>query len=249
MTFRIIFRTAGILGALALCIPLANASGTVTYNTVASFDSAVSSGFQPLNVANFDSIVSGTLIPNGTSVGGGVTLSYAPYAGGAFEMDVISGLATTSPPNYLGSTVAGGPAGGAFDAFTSGDQITMTFSTPQQAVGLFLITSSPNNQPSDFTLSTSQGSGNIGGVDPAFAGLVAGGTDVYFLGLVDNTPGQTFTTATLSSDATNNFPFNVDDIVTTTAATSNSVPDESSTLGLLLSAGAGLMSLRGRRRP
>jgi hypothetical protein len=251
MILRTILRASGIICLQALCIPLCRANGLAVYTTQASFDSAVSSGFMPLSVANFDGMASGTLVPNGTFVGAGVTLSYAPDGGGPFEMDVISGLPTTSLPNYLGSTTTGGPTS-EFDAFGNGDQMTMTFANPEQAVGLFIITAGPNF-PGDFTLSVSQGTGTISGiVDPSFASLLPD-SSVFFLGLVDTTAGDTFTTATLSSLQDANvgpgaFVFNIDDIVSASAASTGTVPEQISTPGLLLIAGTALLTFHKLRR-
>ena len=258
MKSRTILSALGLAGLQALCVPLCRAGGLDTYNTRSSFDSAVSSGFQPLNVANFDSIPSGTLLPNGSAVGGGVTLSYTPLGGGPpNELDVISGLSvglsTTSGLNYLGATTTGGPTSPS-DVLYSGDQLTISFVQPEQAMGLYILTGG-QNQPGDFTLNVGGvGSVSTNGVtDPAFD-LVPGlnpnnGTWVYFLGLVDTNPGQTFTSVTLETAPANNYSLNIDDIVSTAASpVNNSVPDEASTLGLLFSVCAGLLSVRRWRR-
>jgi hypothetical protein len=246
MTFRILQCASGLAGLLALCVPLCLSAGPTGYTDVTSFDSAVSSGFQALTAANFEDIPSGTLIPNGTNVGGGVTLSYTPLFSN-FEMDVVSGLDTTSAPNYLGSTTTGGPTS-EFDAFITGDQVTLTFAHPEQAVGLFVIDDSSNSDEAGaYTLAAAGGTvSNTTSTDTTF-GTLADGGNVFFLGLVETDPTMAFTGATFSSDASFGVPFNLDDLVTTSAtAATGKVPDESPTLCLVLGAGAALLALRRR---
>jgi hypothetical protein len=217
------------------------------YNTAASFDSAVSSGFLPIDDTNFDSLAPGA-IPDGTTVGD-VTFNYTPVFGSAFGLEVTSAFPSTSGLNSLGAT-------GGNDAFVNGDEISMTFAHPEQAVGLFIITAG-SNDPGDFTLEVAQGSGTISGVvDPAFASdtdLSPPTSWVYFLGLVETDPSQSFTSATLFSDDTavppGGYVFNLDDIVTTGISPSTGlVPDETSTISLLAGAAAVLLCLR-RPRP
>jgi hypothetical protein len=246
MTYKLIIRAVGLAGLQALCLPLSRANGLEIFTTSASFDSAVASGFLPIVDTDFDGLATGP-IANGTAVGGGVTLDYTSVSGPSVGMEVTSAFPTTSGSNSLGATGGG-------DAFVNGDQITLTFAQPEQAVGLFIITAGPN-LTGDFTLGVAQGDGTISGdVDPAFASdpdLSPPTSWVYFLGLVETDPSQTFTSATFSSediDPAGTFVFNLDDIVTTSSngTTTGTVPDEASTLGLLVSAGAALGALRRR---
>jgi hypothetical protein len=247
MNSRTIISAASLICLQALCLPLCWANGLSVYTTASSFDSAVSSGFLPVVDTNFDSLTPGP-IPNGTTVGN-VTLDYTPVFGPTFGLEVTSAFPTTSGLNSLGAT-------GGNDAFVNGDEITMTFAQPEQAVGLFIITAGPN-QPGDFTLQVTQGNGTISGtVDPAFASdpdLSPPTSWVYFLGLVETDPSQSFTSATLLSDDTavppGGYVFNLDDIVTTSLSpNTGSAPDEGSTLCLLVGAGATLLALRLRNR-
>ncbi len=246
MNSHSLLRAAALAGLQALFLPLCQANSLTVYTTTSSFDAAVSSGFLPVADTTFDSLTPGA-IPNGTAVGN-VTFDYTPVFGPSFGLEVTSAFPTTSGSNSLGAT-------GGNDAFVNGDQITLTFAHPEQAVGLYIITAGPN-EPGDFTLDVTQGDGTISGtVDPAFASI----TDlspptswVYFLGLVETDPSQTFTSATLVSDDTavppGGYVFNLDDIVTTSLnPNTGPVPEEASTLCLVLGAVATLLALRRRR--
>jgi hypothetical protein len=237
MNPRTTLRALGVAGLSTLCMQLGHA-GPTTYTNVSDFDAAVASGFQPLGDINFDALASGALIPSGTTLQG-VTFTYL-LGGGAFEMQVGSTFDTTSPPNYLGTT--------GDDAFLSGDSFTMTFAQPEQAVGLFVI-SGGIDLAGDYTLSTPDGDvSNSDSTDSTFGTLGDGGA-VYFMGLVETDPSKAFTSATFSSLADLGIPFDIDDIVTTTASTvvTPPVPDAASTLALLSGACGCLLPLRRRR--
>ncbi len=232
---RNILCALSLVGLSAVCAPLVQASPT-TYSNVSDFDAAVASGFQPLSDLNFDAMASGALIASGSTLQG-VTFTYS-LDGGAFEMQVGSTFDTTSAPNYLGTT--------GDDAFLSGDAFTMTFAQPQQAVGLFVI-SGGIDFAGDYTLSTPDGDvSNSDSTDSTFGTLGDGGA-VYFLGLVETDPTKAFTSATFSSLADLGIPFNIDDIVTTTASSVVTVPEATSTCLLLVGACACVLPLRRRR--
>lgn len=245
MTIKIILRIAAVIGVRALCLPLCNAQVT-QYNNESDFLAALSSGYGTPNVTNFDSLTAGMILPNGSTVQG-TTLNYTPGSG-SFEMQVQGppyslinyGIIpdTTSPPNSLGTNGDG--------VFLSGDQLTMTFAQPEQAVGLFVI-SGGDDLPGDFTLSVTQGSVTNSIFTDSTYGTLADGGNVYFVGLTEDNPTQSFTSATFSSLDDIGVPFNLDDITSAAAKSSSTVPDAASTCGLLLSAFAGLMALRRRR--
>ena len=238
MNPRNTLRALGLVGLSSLSVPLCEA-GPNTYSNVSDFKAAVASGFQPISYLDFDALASGTIIPSGTTLQG-VTFDYV-IGGGAFQMQVGSTFDTTSPPNYLGTT--------GDDAFLSGDQFTMTFSQPEQALGLFVI-SGGIDYAGDYTLSTADGSvSNSGSTDSTYGTLGDGGA-VYFLGLVETDPSEAFTSATFSSLPGLGIPFNIDDIMTTTESSVvvPPVPDATSTLALLSGACACILRLR-RRRP
>jgi hypothetical protein len=237
MTFKFLIKATGVACLLAAFLPTGRANVT-GYTNQSDFNTAVSSGFNPLSVTNFDSLTTGTIIPSGGSVNG-ITFNYS-IGGGAYQLQVGSTFDTTSSPNYLGTT--------GDDAFLSGDQFTLNFASPVQAVGLFVI-SGGNDLAGDYTLSVSGGSVPSSGSTDSTYGTLGDGGNVYFLGLVDST--QTFTSATFSSLGGLGIPFNIDDISTTTAAAQQggggTVPEDPSTFGLLTGALAGLLALRRRR--
>ncbi len=237
MTFGTILRTGVLVGLQALIFPFCMA-GLVTYTNVSDFNAAVSSGFHPPHLTNFESLASATIIPTGT-LAEGITFDY-DLGASAFQMQVGSTFDTTSAPNYLGTT--------GDDAFLSGDQFTMTFTQAEQAVGLFVI-SGGIDLAGDYGLSVAQGGvASSASTDSTFGTLADGGA-VYFLGLVETDASQAFTSATFTSLDGLGIPFNIDDIVTAATEfshTSHKTADESSTLGLFLSACAGLLFLRRR---
>ena len=239
MNIKLIFRTTVLLGLQAIWLPLSHAT-LIGYTNRSDFNSATSG---TVNTTNFDSLAAGATIASGATVEG-TTFTYNL---GGFQMKVGSKNKTTSGKNYLGTT--------GDDAFLSGDSFTMTFAQPVQAVGLFII-GDGSNWAGDYTLSVTQGDvSNTFALDSTFGTLSDGGT-VYFLGLVESDPLQSFTSATFSSLGGFGFPFNVDDIVTASAAGNGNgngdgngthpVPDASSTLGLSLFAVVGLLAFRRR---
>lgn len=235
MTFKAILRVAGLLVLPALCAPLTHAT-LLMFTNVSDFNAAIGSGFQTPHIADFESAAGGTTIASGSSFEG-VTFTYN-IGGGAFDMQVGSTFDTTSGTNYLGTT--------GDDAFLSGDSFTMTFASAVHAVGLFVI-SGGFNYAGDYTLGVAQGSvSNADALDSTFGALGDGGS-VFFLGLVETDSSLSFTSAEFSSLDGFGIPFNIDDIVTASAA-DGSVPDTASSLGLLAGACAGLLAFR-RRRP
>jgi hypothetical protein len=121
----------------------------------------------------------------------------------------------------------------------------MTFASPKQAVGLYII-SAGTNFAGDYTLTVPQGSAlSSGAVDPAFAAWPASSGYVYFLGLVETNPADSFTSVTFSSLGGLGIPYNVDDIERASVQ-STTVPDETSTGLLLLGALGGLLAFRRR---
>jgi hypothetical protein len=238
MNSRFVLRAACLTGCLFAGTPFIRAALN-TYTNVSDFDSAVASGFGAISDLDFDSLVSGSTLASGSTVQG-ITFTYT-IGGGAFDLQVGSTFDTTSTPNYLGTT--------GDDAFLSGDSFTMTFATPESAVGLFVI-SGGIDFAGDYTLSTALGSvDNSDSTDSTYGTLGDGGA-VYFLGMVETDPTMTFTSATFSSLAGLGIPFDIDDIVTTVATSSGPppLPDPASTLTLLAGACGGLFAFRRRCR-
>lgn len=99
-----------------------------SFTTNSSFFAAIS-GLTP-TTANFDSDPVGNITQGGTV--DGITFTYT-VNGGAGSLAVQNLFDTTSGTNYLGSNDPG------TGALFPGDTFTMSFSTPINAVGFFII--------------------------------------------------------------------------------------------------------------
>ncbi len=158
----------------------------------------------PAATLDFDAVSAGTLIPNGSALGG-ITFSYSipDGSGGFLQMAVASSFATTSGANGLGLDDPGN-----FDQLVDGDEFDLAFAAPVHAVGMVFITGDPL-VAGDVRIETATGSA-ANGLLPA--GTLIDGGLAYFVGLV--TPGA-FTEAQVRfDDGAGNFLFNVDDITT-----------------------------------
>jgi hypothetical protein len=195
----------------------------------ASFQAAIA-GFTS-NTANFDDIAANTIIPQGGTADG-ITFNYS-VVGGTGNLMVSSLFDTTSFPNYLGSDDGG------TNAFFPGDSITMSFASPINALGMYIILSGAP-AADDFTLSagsaTASSSAVIQQVLPDFG-------QVLFLGLTDTTG---FSSATISLNGNAGEIWNLDDVVSATAPTSTTPTPEPGTL-LLLTTGLGVFLRRIRK--
>jgi hypothetical protein len=120
------------------------------------------------------------------------------------------------------------------EAFLDGDVLTLTFASPVQALGFFVVTSDAA-LASEVLLTTAAGTAPNSDTEEAILG---DGGLAYFVGLVSDT---SFSSATLefADDGEVNFVYNVDDVIT-------AVP-EPGTLALL-AAGLLVMSSGNRRR-
>jgi hypothetical protein len=169
----------------------------ITYTDEASFLAALSG---PASTLDFDSTSVGTLIPSGNSLGE-VTFTYNISG---LDMKVVNDFDTTSPNNYLGINDAGN-----FDLFIAGDEFSMSFASPVNAIGLYIISGDPLLS-GDVSLLTSAGNAlNSGVVDIT---LGDGGL-AYYIGLISDTA---FTSADIAFDAgaIETFLYSVDDITT-----------------------------------
>ena len=216
-----------LLGTLASTMPLAANAALMTFDNEADFNTAIS-GLSSTTI-NFDSAAPGTVIDTGTS-----------FEGVRFDYDIL-GLpltvndrwGTTSSPNYLGVDN---------DAFYGGDEFTMSFSSAQSAIGLYIHTSTVTVLlDNDFTITTNTGL-SIDFVANLDTPLNDG--NAYFMGLYTDTPSDAFTSIVFSS-ISEYFSFNIDDITYASASTSPPTSvSEPSSLALLGIALAGLLRLR-----
>lgn len=179
-----------------------------SYTTSASFATTIS-GMTP-TTANFDTDTPGN-IAEGQTVDG-IQFNYS-IAGGTDSLAIVSSLdyfQTTSDPNYLGSNDPGTAA------LFGGDSITMTFASPVNAVGLFIISGGPYDAD-EFTLASSTASAMN---STTLEETLSDGGEVIFLGISST---STFNSAELSLAASaGQLTWNVDDV--TTAAGSGTTP-------------------------
>ena len=191
-----------LLGALcAFVLPLSANAAIVTYTDEASFLAALSG---PASTLGFDSTAVGTLIPSGNSLGG-VTFTYNISG---LDMKVVNDFDTTSPSNYLGLDDAGN-----FDLFIAGDEFSMSFANPVNAVGLYIVSGDPLFA-GDVSLDTNEGNA----INSATVDVTLGdGGLAYYIGLISDT---TFTSAGITFDAAavETFLYSVDDITTSVSA-------------------------------
>jgi hypothetical protein len=205
---------AAVVAALA-CVPAL--AGTITSTTLASFQAATNSP----TTAGFDDIAGGTVIftGNGSGVADNITFS-GTIAGGDHEFVVVngptSGADTTSEPNYLGTTDA--TSGG---ALFGSDSITMAFSSPTTALGLYILGGN-SFDAGTFTLNIGVGTA----VNSALQDTTLGdGTLAYYLGITSTTPFSSATISPTTLGGVGSGPeWNIDDITTATANGTSPTP-------------------------
>ncbi|HUJ33195.1 MAG TPA: PEP-CTERM sorting domain-containing protein [Candidatus Acidoferrum sp.] len=203
-----------------------------TFTSSSSFNSAIS-GMSGVTTASFDTDTPGD-IAQGATVDG-ITFNYN-IDGGLGSLAISNLFDTTSGTNYLGSD---DPTTG---ALFPGDSITMSFASPVNALGLFII-GGPYSD-GDFTLDI--------GTDTALSSSVleetlGDGGEVIFLGITSTTG---FSSATLSLDSGAFELWNVDDITTaggTPGTGGGGVPTPEPSTVVLLAAGLAVCARRARK--
>jgi hypothetical protein len=206
--------------ATIACVLAGDAPAAVTtYTSKAAFDAATA-GLTEVAALDFEDVAADTIIPSGTALGD-VTFYYA-IDGGA-QLVVIDAFEANSGLNSLGIT---GDL-----TFLAGDAFSIGFA-PATAIALFVI--GEDTLPGDFELQTSAGDVQNGAADA----ILADGSSLYFLGLVESDPALAFTFATLASaiaEDVGDYVWNVDDI--------RLAPEPAAALGCLAALGA-LATLR-----
>jgi hypothetical protein len=169
------------------------------YTSSSAFSAAIAS-MSNVTTANFDSDPTGN-IAQGATVDG-IQFNYN-IDGGLDSLAIVSSLIyfdTTSPPNYLGSNDLGTAA------LFPGDSVTMSFASPVNALGFFIIGGPYNN--GDFTLSSTTATAISSNV---LEETLGDGGQVIFLGITSTTA---FSSATVSLDPSAGELWNLDDITT-----------------------------------
>jgi PEP-CTERM motif-containing protein len=188
--------------------------------TSSSLFSTAISGMSGVQTANFDSDPTGNIAQGGTV--DGINFNYNINSG-AGSLAIVNMFDTTSPKNYLGSN---DPTTG---ALFGGDSITMSFASPINALGLFIIGGPYGN--ADFTLASATANAMSSN---ALETTLGDGGEVIFLGITSTTA---FSSAVLSLNANAGETWNVDDITAAGAGTSP-VPEPSTfellTVGLAI---------------
>lgn len=174
---------------------------------------------------DFEGIPAGTEILDGSTIDG---ITYSSNVGdflpGA-NLIVDDEFDTTSGNNYLA-------AGGEFNNFLSGHELSFVFSDLVQALGLFIIGSPGDVLENDFQLAAG-GASVFNAATPERS--LADGGDVFFLGLIDTDGFNSAAFTSFGDPIDPFFDFTLDDI-TTVGLDVVAVPEPSSfllmTLGL-----------------
>lgn len=167
-----------------------------SYTSSTSFNSAIS-GLSGVTTANFDGDPTGN-IAQGSTVDG-ITFT-SDIDGGIGSLAIVNLFDTTSGTNYLGSD---DPTTG---AFFPGDSVTMTFATPINALGFYII--GGPYVDGDFTLSSGTATATSSSV---LESTLGDGGQVIFLGISSTAD---FSSATISLDPGAGELWNIDDITT-----------------------------------
>lgn len=167
-----------------------------SYTSSTSFNTAIS-GLSGVTTANFDGDPTGN-IAQGSTVDG-ITFT-SDIDGGIGSLAIVNLFDTTSGTNYLGSD---DPTTG---AFFPGDSVTMTFATPINALGFYII--GGPYVDGDFTLSSGTATATSSSV---LESTLGDGGQVIFLGISSTAD---FSSATISLDPGAGELWNIDDITT-----------------------------------
>jgi len=189
-------RIPAALLLLALLAPPAGAA-TLVFTSQAAFLAALPG---PATTLDFETPAAGTLVPDGSSLGGVVFDYEIPPGSGGLTMAVVANFDTTSGSQSLGLDDPGN-----FDQFLDGDAFDLVFASPVLAVGFYLVSGDPL-VAGDVEIQTAVG--NAANAAAPDLVLPDGGL-AHFIGLVSSDP---FSTAAVRFDGGDHFFFNVDDL-------------------------------------
>ena len=148
-------------------------AAVVGYTDEADFELAISGLLT--DTLDFDTLSDMDLVPSGSSLQG-MTFNYD--FGGVSMMVVESavvGLATTSPPNHLGTNDG--------DVFQDGDNFSIAFADTVNAFGLSIMTA---DRMFDGDISLTANGASINLVAADVQQILGDGASVFFLGLFDS---------------------------------------------------------------
>ena len=191
--------------ALTLLFSINSHAALIAYTNSTAFNTAIS-GYTSATL-DFESSTAGDLIANGSTLGG-ITFNYPALASIPVSMQILDTYSATSGFNYLGTDSGG--------AFQGGDSFSLSFA-PVNALGLFFFS---GDALFDGDISLTVGT-TVASLSSAYESILADGSYVYFLGLIDN--ANTFGSVDVASGCVGCYEFNVDDITTATTG-SNPVP-------------------------
>jgi hypothetical protein len=184
--------SAALIAFALLFAGSASSAAVVTYTDHDTFVTALPG---PASTLTFDSLVAGTTIVDGGTVGG-ITFN---YDFGGVQMQVRD-FQPNSPPNSLGTDVG---------IFQEGDDFNLSFG-PVNAIGMFFITQTSAFPPDSVMLAA--GGGSVG-LSPFAPGITPSGDWVYFLGIIDDV--SPFTAASITTPVSGLFfSYTMDDITT-----------------------------------
>ncbi|MGB0838781.1 MAG: hypothetical protein ACPGXL_01510 [Chitinophagales bacterium] len=172
-----------------------------SYTQRNAFNTATTNTTETLN---FDSQVSNTIIPSGSSLTVGATIGAATFMYSAGNVPngplrTTSDFFTSSNYNYLAAT----------SRLDYGDTFTLTFAQPVRAIGMyFLISSNTSVLSNAWTLTVANGSAISS--TTVNAGSNVPFAKVYFVGIQDNAG---FSSVTITGSAASSLEFFIDDIV------------------------------------
>jgi MYXO-CTERM domain-containing protein len=188
---RVYLLTINLLLACAASSPAAAAPEI--YTDKAAFLAALPG---PEATLDFDEVAAGTLLPNGSALGG-ITFS---YDFGGVQLLISDVFDTTSAPNFLGTDDG--------SVLQDGDDFTLGFE-PRNAVGMYFIAA---DQLLDGDIELAAGGAAASLVAEDVQQILGDGSSVFFLGIVDT--ADAFSTADVTTIGGEFFLYNVDDIVT-----------------------------------
>ncbi|MCA9471623.1 MAG: PEP-CTERM sorting domain-containing protein [Nitrospirales bacterium] len=204
-------------------------AATLRFTSDSAFQAALPG---PASVVNFDNVNAGTPIFEGVPFQGMTFMSNVDTVPGRAGLLVSAQFLTTSPLNFLGVD------DGFTNEFLFGDELTLDFTDPIQAIGLSLVAAPRATLANDFLLVA--GGGSVFNTDIPEQTLFDGG-EVFFLGLISDQPFRTAQIISFGDQLDTALGFNIDDITSVSSANPAAVPEPSA----LLLLGTGLLMLGG----